>query len=186
MAVWFVSPPHPALSPSGGEGCGGASGSVEEDAGVDVEHLTGDAVRLAEGQDLVGHVLHAGCALEGGARRREVIRVPSMSPGATQFTETSGARATARQRVRWISPALLVAYAMLLPPGLSPATEAMLTMRPAPLFLRCGAAARQTKYGPRRFVANRRSQISGLRASRSGKGMLMFHAALLTRMSRRP
>ena len=33
--------------------------SVEEDAGVDVQRLAGDAVRLAESEHLVGHVLHA-------------------------------------------------------------------------------------------------------------------------------
>jgi hypothetical protein len=43
------------------------------------------------------------------------MRVPSIRPGATQFTVTSGAMATARQRVRWMRPALLTAQAMLLP-----------------------------------------------------------------------
>jgi hypothetical protein len=38
-----------------------------------------------------------------------------MRPGATQLTVMVGARATARQRVRWISAALLDAYAMELP-----------------------------------------------------------------------
>src|SRR5215813_14007556 len=75
---------------------------------------------------------------------------------------------------------------MLLPPGFNPATDEMLTMRPEPLALRCGAAARQRKYGPRRLVAKSLSHTSGLSASRSGNGMLMFQAALLTRMSRRP
>ena len=39
--------------------------------------------------------------------RRLAMRVSSTSPGATQLTATSGAMATARQRVRWVSPALL-------------------------------------------------------------------------------
>ena len=37
--------------------------------------------------------------------RRCAIRVPSTRPGATQFTDTAGAIATARQWVRWIRPA---------------------------------------------------------------------------------
>src|SRR5438067_1049082 len=61
---------------------------------------------------------------------RAAIRVPSTRPGATQFTVIVGASATARQRVRWISAALLDAYAIELPIGFTPATDAMLTMRP--------------------------------------------------------
>ena len=38
-------------------------------------------------------------------RRLAVARVPSSSPGATQFTSVSGANATAMQRVRWMRPA---------------------------------------------------------------------------------
>jgi len=38
-------------------------------------------------------------------RRLAVARVPSSRPGATQFTSTSGAMATAMHLVRWISPA---------------------------------------------------------------------------------
>src|SRR6185437_1664590 len=38
-------------------------------------------------------------------RRLAVARVPSNRPGATQFTNVSGASATAMQRVRWIRPA---------------------------------------------------------------------------------
>ena len=38
-------------------------------------------------------------------RRLAVARVPSSRPGATQFTSTSGASATAMHLVRWISPA---------------------------------------------------------------------------------
>lgn len=38
------------------------------------------------------------CTCSG--RRFAVARVPSNSPGATQFTKTSGASATAMQRVR--------------------------------------------------------------------------------------
>ena len=34
-----------------------------------------------------------------------VARVPSSSPGATQLTSVSGAKATAMQRVRWMRPA---------------------------------------------------------------------------------
>ena len=75
---------------------------------------------------------------------------------------------------------------MLLPPGFKPATEAMFTMRPAPLAFRNGAAARQIRYGPRRLVAKSRSQVDGSRVSRSGNGMAMFHPALLTSASRRP
>src|SRR5882672_4264229 len=75
---------------------------------------------------------------------------------------------------------------MLLPPGLSPATEAMFTMRPEPRAFRCGAAARHSRYGPRRLVEKSRSQVVASSVSRSGNGMLTFHAALLTSMSSRP
>ena len=40
---------------------------------------------------------------------RSAMRVPSTNPGATQLTVTSGANATAKQCVRWISAALLAA-----------------------------------------------------------------------------
>ena len=46
----------------------------------------------------------AECSICAG-RRLAVARVPSSRPGATQLTSTSGASATAMQRVRWISPA---------------------------------------------------------------------------------
>src|SRR5215831_1062317 len=50
----------------------GRGRSVEEDAGVDVQHLAGDTVRLAERDHLVGHVLHARRALQGRALPRPV------------------------------------------------------------------------------------------------------------------
>ena len=46
-------------------------------------------------------------ATAGGMRW--AMRVPSIRPGATQFTVMVGASATARQRVRWINAALLAA-----------------------------------------------------------------------------
>jgi hypothetical protein len=64
-------------------------------------------------------------------RRFDVARMPSSSPGATQLTSVSGANATAMQRVRWTRPAFDTAYAMDEPIGPSPATDAILTMRPA-------------------------------------------------------
>ncbi len=118
--------------------------------------------------------------------KRFAIRVFSTSPGATQLTATSGAIATARQRVRWLRPALLDEYAMLLLPGLMPPADEMLTMWPPPSALSSRAAARASRKGARRFVSSTRSQRSGVSASRSGNGMPMFHAALLTRMSSRP
>jgi hypothetical protein len=80
--------------------------------------LAGDAVRAAERHDLLGDVGRAGGAAEHrrvrarsvtGCGSRWAMRVPSMSPGATQLTVMLGASATARQRVRWISAALLAA-----------------------------------------------------------------------------
>ena len=82
-------------------------------------------------------------ATAGGSRFAR--RVPSTSPGATQLTVIDGASATARQRVRWISPALLAEYAMLLLDGDMPPTDAILTMRPAPWARRCGADARESR-----------------------------------------
>src|SRR5947208_17183775 len=107
------------------------------------------------------------------------MRVPSTNPGAIQLTVTSGASATARQRVRWINPALLAEYAMLLLAGYSPPTEAMFTILPAPCARRYGAKALASKYGPRRFVSRTRSQISAVRALRAVNGIPMFHPALL-------
>src|SRR4029077_1859678 len=50
-------------------------------------------------------------------RRLAVARVPSSRPGATQFTSTSGASATAMHLVRWIRPALETAEAIDEPVG---------------------------------------------------------------------
>src|SRR5215467_5111379 len=54
----------------------------------------------------------------------------STKPGATALTRTSGASVRARLRVRLISPALLVAYGMLLPLPCTPAIEAVLQIAP--------------------------------------------------------
>src|SRR5262249_24378782 len=85
-----------------------------------------------------------------------------------------------------MTPALATAYAMLLPAGRRPATEATLTIRPAPRARRCGAAARARKNGPRRFTSWMWFQMSTVSASRSRNGTPAFHPALLTRMSSRP
>jgi hypothetical protein len=91
------------------------------------ENLAGDAVGAAEGHDLLGDVGQrvvrpsTACsrarAATDGLRQPPAMRVPSMSPGATQLTVIAGASATARQRVRWMSAALLEAYAIELPSG---------------------------------------------------------------------
>ena len=100
--------------------------SVVEAAGVDHHRLAGGAVGAGERDHLIGHVVAVGGPLECSARQRVldlfgrsrvVIRVPSIRPGATQLTSTSGASATAKQRVRWFSADFETAYAMLLPVG---------------------------------------------------------------------
>src|SRR5205085_12611215 len=54
----------------------------------------------------------------------------STKPGATALTRISGARVRARLRVRLMTPALLVAYGMLLPLPCTPAIEAVLQIAP--------------------------------------------------------
>ena len=76
--------------------------------------------------------------------------------------------------------------AILLPPGAIPASEAILTTRPALCRRNSGANALANRNGPRRLVSMTRSQISAVNAFRSLNGMPMFQPALLTRMSSRP
>ena len=81
--------------------------SMENTSGVDDDRLAGHGLGAAHGDHHVGAIALVGCALQQrarssicSARRLDVARVPSSSPGATQFTRVSGAIATAMQRVR--------------------------------------------------------------------------------------
>ena len=89
---------------------------VEEAAGVDHHVLAGGAVAARERDHLrrprrpcrrrVAERPARWTAGPAPGSSRRVIPVPSIRPGATLLTRTSGARATARQRVRWASAAL--------------------------------------------------------------------------------
>src|SRR3954463_14562170 len=105
------------------------------------------------------------------AARFAVARVPSRKPGAMQFTRIAGACPTAMQRVRGIRPALETAYGIEEPEGDRPATDAMLTMRPAPLRFMIGATALMQSMGPVRLTDRIFCHSSYVIASRSLKGI---------------
>src|SRR3954467_7120274 len=103
-----------------------------------------------------------------------------MRPGATALTRICGPRVLASSTVRWLSAALLTAYGTDDPVGRTPASDATLTMQPAPVSRRCGTAATVTCHAPTTFTSNSRRNTSGVADSRSECGMTCVVPALLT------
>ena len=112
----------------------------------------------------------------GGTRAN--IRVPSIRPGAIQLTVIEGASATARQRVRWMRPALDTARATL-PPEKAGTPECP----PCDLGLAASGEQVPPKSGERASKIRMQSSIhtSGVSPSRSATGIGSFQAALLIR-----
>jgi len=106
-------------------------------------------------------------------------------PGATALN-LIGPYDLASSTVMWFSAALVIAYAIELPIGRTPAIEVMVTTLPSSLFRRCGIAALVSHHVPYTFTLNVLSKMSSVSPSRSPCGTSVVHPALLTRMSSRP
>src|ERR1022692_1657646 len=105
------------------------------------------------------------------------------NPGAIPFTRTAGARPRASSRVRPASPALAVAYAVLLAPPPNADIDTVLTTAP---FEDRSAPARDwvIQKALSRLMRKIRSQKSSVSASRSAGGIgvrVPGAPALLTR-----